>query len=408
MTNSVTHSVLRDDINIILRAALSAVDPANAVAAHARRVGPALHFSDGFSRDLNDVDRIVLLGLGKAAVPMAQAILPMIADKPVQAIIATKYGHSSGAESLRAAKHLTLIESAHPVPDENSIRAGNAVWDALGGLSEKSLVIACISGGASALVAAPLDGIRLGTLRAINTALLASGADIREMNTVRAAIDRLKGGGLVRRAVPAQVVGLVLSDVIGDPLDVIASGLTNDPSAKNILVGNNTQACQAAARAAQQLGYAPRIVTTALTGEARTRGREIAMSARSGQPNLLGHAPGAREALIFGGETTVTLRGAGKGGRNQELALAAAIELDGATGEVCVASFGTDGTDGPTDAAGAIALPDTLARARAIGQNASAALDANDSYPFFAALGDLILTGPTGTNVADVVVALRG
>ncbi len=132
------------------------------------------------------------------------------------------------------------------------------------------------------------------------------------------------------------------------------------------------------------------------------------MSARSGQPNLLGHAPGAREALIFGGETTVTLRGAGKGGRNQELALAAAIELDGATGEVCVASFGTDGTDGPTDAAGAIALPDTLARARAIGQNASAALDANDSYPFFAALGDLILTGPTGTNVADVVVALRG
>lgn len=389
--------MLRNHINTILRATLKAVDPGVAVQTHVRRAGSVLHFSDGSAHDLNTVERIVLLCLGKAAVPMACAILPMMQDKPVYAVIATKYGHATQALPGCAGLTIELIESAHPVPDENSLRAGAAVLNALCHLTAHDLVITCISGGASALVAAPLDGIRLDTLRAINTALLGSGADIREMNTVRAAIDRLKGGGLARAAAPAPLISLVLSDVIGDPLDVIASGLTNHPSARNILVGNNTQACQAAARAAQELGYRSRIVTTTLSGEARARGREIAQEIR---------AAGGGVALVFGGETTVTLRGAGKGGRNQELALAAAIALDGAPGEVCVASFGTDGTDGPTGAAGAIALPDTLARASAIRQNARATLEANDSHPFFAALGDLLVTGPTGTNVADVVVSL--
>jgi hydroxypyruvate reductase len=225
---------------------------------------------------------------------------------------------------------------------------------------------------------------------------------------VRSRLDRLKGGGLARLAAPARVIGLILSDVVGDPLEVIASGLTNDPRAQNVLVGNNTQACEAAADAARGLGYHARIVTTQLRGEARERGAEIAREIVSSPP---GAPPGNGVCLVYGGETTVTLRGDGMGGRNQELALAAAIALaaldpQAQTGAL-VASVGTDGTDGPTDAAGAVAFPDTLDRARARGLDAGDFLARNDSYRFFAALGDLAMTGPTGTNVADVVVAMR-
>ena len=216
---------------------------------------------------------------------------------------------------------------------------------------------------------------------------------------MRGRLDRLKAGGLARLAAPAAVVGLVVSDVIGDSLSVIASGLTHDPAARNVLMANNAQACAAAAAAATAQGYATRIVTTALSGEARDVAPRIIADLRAVPPGT---------ALIYGGETTVTLRGNGKGGRNQELALAAAIAMaERPSAGMTIASFGTDGTDGPTDAAGAWADASTLARAAALGLDARTALTRNDSYPFFAALGDLILTGPTGTNVADVVVALR-
>jgi hydroxypyruvate reductase len=228
---------------------------------------------------------------------------------------------------------------------------------------------------------------------------------------VRSRLDRLKAGGLVRLAQPAQVIGLILSDVIGDPLDVIASGMTHEPHAYNTLVGNNTQACEAAATAARALGYEPTIVTTQMRGEARERGTEIAQSLRSDNPPAISNlqSPISKQAFVYGGETTVTIRGEGKGGRNQELALAAAITLDHSTNQpIAVIALGTDGTDGPTDAAGAIATSETVARAIQLNLTPQDFLARNDSYHFFEQLGDLIVTGPTGTNVADVVIALRG
>jgi glycerate 2-kinase len=279
------------------------------------------------------------------------------------------------------------------------MRAGQMVSEALTGLDARTLVLACISGGASALMISPYPGIQLRTMQAINEALLKCGADITELNIVRSRLERLKSGGLVKLASPAMVVGLILSDVIGDPLSVIASGLTNHPDAHNVLVANNTQACEAAAVQARPLGYTARIVTTELRGEARERGREIAAA-------IMSELPGT--CLIYGGEPTVTVHGPGKGGRNQELALAAAITFEQhPDAPACLVALGTDGTDGPTDAAGAMTFPDTLARAAAQNLDAPACLESNNSYHFYAPLGDLIMTGPTGTNVADVIIAIR-
>lgn len=392
-------------LNAILAAALDAADPAQAIQRHVRRDGHVLRVN-GQSYDLSQCDEVRLIAVGKAAAPMAGAALTLFGDRVSRAVVVTKYGHLTGhVWPASTPRDFTLIEAAHPVPDENSVRAGEAVCAALAGCSPRALVVACVSGGASALLIAPHEGISLNTLRAINDALLRSGADIREMNAVRARLDRLKGGGLARLAAPAQVVGLILSDVIGDPLDVIASGLTNDPRAHNTLVANNAQACEAAATAARAMGFDAAIVTTELRGEARQRGQEIAQ----GLLALRARNPTTPLCRIYGGEPTVTVRGDGKGGRNQELALAAALTLAEAratAGLLTVASLGTDGSDGPTDAAGAYAMPDTLARAGALGLEARDYLARNDSYHFFERLGDLIITGPTGTNVADIVIAL--
>lgn len=391
-------------LNAILAAALAAADPARAIQRHAQRDGNLLRV-DGETYDLAGCDDVRLIAVGKAAAPMAGAALALLGDRVSRAVVVTKYGHLAGqAWPANTPRDFTLIEAAHPVPDENSLRAGEAVCAALAGCSERALVVACVSGGASALLIAPQPGISLNTMRAINDALLRSGADIREMNAVRSRLDRLKGGGLARMAAPARVLGLILSDVIGDPLDVIASGLTNDPRARNVLVASNTQACEAAAAAARALGFDTAIVTTELRGEARQRGQEIAQALLA----LRAQHPTRPICRIYGGEPTVTVRGDGTGGRNQELALAAAITLAEARGEagLLIASLGTDGTDGPTDAAGAYATPDTLARAGALGLDAQDHLARNDSFHFFAPLGDLIITGPTGTNVADIVIAL--
>jgi hydroxypyruvate reductase len=398
-------------MDAVLAAALRAADPAEAVRRHASRSGRRLRI-DGQDWDLEACDEVVLIAVGKASVPMAAAALDLAGDRVRRGAVVTKHGHLGDPPPAFAGRGLAVIEAGHPVPDERSLEAGQAVCGLLSGCTERTLVLACISGGASALLAAPQPGISLGTLRAINDALLRSGADIREMNAVRSRLDRLKGGGLARLAAPAQVVALILSDVVGDPLEVIASGLTHDPRARNVLVGNNTQACEAAAAAARALGVDARIVTTELRGEARERGAEIARDlARAIASPQAGAASGQGACLVYGGETTVTLRGDGKGGRNQELALAAAIELAALDPRrragMVVASVGTDGTDGPTDAAGAVAYADTLERARALGLEAGEFLARNDSYRFFEALGDLVMTGPTGTNVADVVVALH-
>ncbi len=393
-----SNNMLRHDIDKMISATLHAVDPRSAVQRHLRRQDATLRL-DGKLYDMTAFDSVILIAVGKAAVPMATAARDIVSDRLTRGIVVTKYGHADAAAGLLNDPRLTVIESAHPVPDANSMRAGQLVSETLTGLNARTLVIACISGGASALMISPYPGIQLRTMQAINDALLKCGADITEMNIARSRLERLKSGGLVQLAAPATVIGLILSDVIGDPLNVIASGLTNHPAAHNVLVANNTQACEAAAEQARALGYAARIVTTELRGEAAERGREIASA-------ILREQPGT--CLIYGGEPTVTIHGPGKGGRNQELALAAALAFgQHPESPACLVALGTDGTDGPTDAAGALTFPDTLTRAAALKLDASACLDANDSYHFFAPLGNLIMTGPTGTNVADVVIALR-
>lgn len=388
-------------VETLVRAAIRAVAPEVAIQHHMRRLGDVL-IAGTRTFDLRAFDEVRLIAVGKAAVPMARAVIALLTDRLTQAVVVTKHGH--GAPLQWRDRTAQVIEAGHPIPDALSVRAGEAVIDALQGCTSRTLVIGCVSGGASALLVAPQPGISLRALQAINEALLRSGADIREMNAVRSRLDRLKGGGLARMAAPARVLGLILSDVIGDPLDVIASGLTNDPRARNVLVASNTQACEAAAAAARALGFDTAIVTTELRGEARQRGQEIAQALLA----LRAQHPTQPICRIYGGEPTVTVRGNGTGGRNQELALAAAITLAEARGDagLLIASLGSDGTDGPTDAAGAYATPDTLARAGALGLDAQDYLARNDSFHFFAPLGDLIITGPTGTNVADIVVAL--
>jgi hydroxypyruvate reductase len=409
--HGVTHADLRRILDRLIRAALRAADPAEAIRRHIHREGDGL-IVDHARYDLAQLDDVRLIAAGKASAPMANEVAALLGDRLSRVVVVTKYGHGPLTPTPSLGGRGGLIEAGHPIPDENSVRGGEAVCEALRGCTERTLVIACVSGGASALLVAPHEGISLGVMRAINDALLRSGADIREMNAVRSRLDRLKSGRLVRLAQPGQVIGLILSDVIGDPLDVIASGLTNDPRAHNVLVGNNTQACNAVTGAARDLGLIPHVVTTELRGEARARGGEIAAALLRTLPAPL--PAGAKGVcMIYGGETTVTIQGEGKGGRNQELALAAAIELDrretsgvSEIPDACIAALGTDGTDGPTDAAGAIAFADTVQRAHTFGLNAQDFLAHNNSYAFFDALGDLIKTGPTGTNVADVMIAL--
>jgi hydroxypyruvate reductase len=316
-------------------------------------------------------------------------------------------------------------------------------------LTEQDLVICLISGGASALLPLPAPGISLDDLQILTDRLLRSGATINEFNAVRKHCSQLKGGQLARRAVPATLICLILSDVVGSPLDVIASGPTvPDPTTyadsfavlerydlldavppsvvtriqqgldgqipetpkpgdpifgrvQNVVVGDNRLAARAAQASAESLGLRAQLLTTHVEGEAR----EVAKvcSALAKEMIASGSPQGPPACLILGGETTVTVRGAGEGGRNQELALAAALALDGweRTMVVCLA---TDGTDGPTDAAGAVATGSTLARARELGVEGFAHLIRNDAYPFFAALGDLIFTGPTNTNVNDLIL----
>ncbi|HWQ15006.1 MAG TPA: DUF4147 domain-containing protein, partial [Roseiflexaceae bacterium] len=341
-----------------------------------------------------------------------------------------------------------VIEAGHPVPDERSVAAGRAVAALLAGATERDLVLVLISGGGSALLTLPVPGVALDDMQALTRALLASGASINEINALRKHLDRVKGGGLARMAHPATLAALALSDVVGSPLDVIASGPTvadtstfadawgvlerygladsapgpildhlrrglagaapetpkpGDPAlegVQNVVVGSNAQAAAAALEAARAEGFHPLLLTTYLQGEAREIGRALAAVAR--EIAASGNPLPRPACLVAGGETTVTLRGAGRGGRNQELALAAAADLAGLEG-VALVALATDGDDGPTDAAGAVATGETLARAQALGLDLANHLARNDAYPFFAALDDLLRPGPTHTNVNDLM-----
>ncbi|WP_373538978.1 glycerate kinase [Chamaesiphon sp.] len=423
-------------IQLLIDRALAAVDPFNAIQNHLVVDGEQLIIRE-HEYDLKDKD-IRCICIGKAAVPMSRAINALFGDRISQGLVVTKYHHLG---DLQLPGNWESIESAHPVPDRFSLAAGERMWDLLTACTAQTIVLTGISGGASALAVAPHPwsaltelfthpptpeitketqqliqsaissqltdlltvnpqaNISLDIIQAINSALLASGMSIEQINAVRSRIDRLKGGGLVERVHNGKVIGLILSDVIGDPIAVIASGLTNHPDADNFAIGNNHQACAAVAQAAQEMGYDAQIVTTELDGEARIRGAQIAREII---------ARPARTVLIYGGETTVTLphNCQGKGGRNQELGLAAAIELAAGDVPAWIVTLATDGTDGPTDAAGVTIDETTIDRALKLGLDAQLALDEHNSYPFFDRLGDLHRIGATGTNVADITIAI--
>jgi hydroxypyruvate reductase len=439
-------SELRKAARRIFDAAVRAVEPGEAIHRHLTRVGTALHTGQEVF-DLAKIGKIVVVGCGKAAAPMAHAVGQILGDRVTRGIVVTKYGHLQPTDRIR------IHEAGHPVPDEAGMAGAQAILDHVQGLAPEDLVLVLISGGGSALTPAPAKGISLPEKQALTKALLACGADIREINTLRKHVSRFKGGQLARTAQPAQVRTLILSDIVGDPLDAIASGPTvPDPTTfadalaildkyhirgqvptairshleagaegkvpetpkpgeslftrvRTLIVGSNFQALEAARDEAQALGFTPIILSSFIEGETREIARMHAALAREVRSS--GNPVRPPACLISGGETTVTLRGSGKGGRNQEFVLAAALDIAGWPGTV-ILSAGTDGTDGPTDAAGAIADGETWARAISLGLNPRAAFDTNDAYPFFGTLGDLIITGPTKTNVMDVRLVLVG
>jgi hydroxypyruvate reductase len=441
-------------IQRILAAALSAVEPARAVQQHMHRDGPRLMLGTQ-PYDLRDYARVFVVGAGKAGVPMARAATEVLGSYLSGGIVTTR---ATGDETVisRTNSGLTLLAARHPLPDERGVQATRRIIDLLEQAGEHDLVLVLLSGGGSALLTSPAPGLTLDDLQHLTELLLASGASINEINSLRKHLDTVKGGGLARYAAPATLATLVLSDVVGNPLDVIASGPTvPDPSTfadahavleryslhervpaavverlragmrgdmpdtptaddplfartQHILVGSNQQAATAALHAARSEGCHTLLLTTRAQGEARVVGHLLAAIAREvatgGGAGGAANPPLRRPAcLILGGETTVTLRGDGHGGRNQELALAAIEEMAGLE-QTALVTLATDGNDGPTDAAGAVVTGETLARAQALGLDPAAALANNDAYPFFDALGDLLRPGPTHTNVNDLAL----
>ena len=419
----------RKDALKIFRAALEASDPQHAVLRHLRFDGRILT-AGRRKYVLSNFDRIFVIGAGKASAAMASAVERLLGHRVTGGLVIVPDG--VGARTHRVRLHA----ARHPLPDERGVEGARQIAEVARQAGPRDLLIAVISGGASALLPAPRAPLTLEQKQSLTRALMNGGANIHELNAVRKHISLLKGGQLAALAHPAPVVALILSDVIGDDLDVIGSGPTvadrstvadaqavlakygvRSPAlqetpkpgdarlglVQNLIVGSNRLAIDAAAKHARGLGYRTLVLSTFIDGESR----EIAaMHAAIAKEILAANRPVRRPACILsGGETTVTVRGSGLGGRNLEFVLAAAIALDGQK-SVTVLSAGTDGADGPTDAAGAIADGHAVVRAAALGLDARAYLKNNDSYHFFEPLHGLIKTGPTGTNVMDVRVLI--
>lgn len=406
---------LRDNAEQIMRGAIRAVTPDEAV----RRALEGKEFSG----------RIFIVAVGKAAWQMAKSAVDVLRQPYAAGIVVTKDGHVKGE-----LPGFACYEAGHPVPDENSFLATQAVLDMTAGLHEDDTVLFLLSGGGSALFEKPL--ISGEELADVTQQLLAKGADIVEMNTIRKRLSAVKGGKFAKHCEPAHIEAIILSDIIGDPLDMIASGPTYPDSSScaqaieiaekyeltlsegawqllgeetpkeltsvtSTVIGNVKELCKAAMAECQRLGYETVYLTDCLNIEARIAGAMLGNIARS-------HSEDKKKlAFIAGGETIVYLSGKGKGGRNQELALGAAAGIFGLR-HVAVFSVGSDGTDGPTDAAGGYVDGDTLSDAAAKGLSVEKALQDNDSYTLLKELGGLIVTGPTGTNVNDVAVVLIG
>jgi len=464
LTNSLRASPYGTTVTRILAAALGAVDPAAAVQRYLLRDGDMLHAGDQ-TYDLRAYERVFVVGTGKAGVPMARAAAELLGDRLAGGVVVVKgYGdgrienrvpsgrlkmqkEQSAAQFSISNSQFSIIEACHPIPDERGVAGARRIAQLLEQATERDLVLALISGGGSALLTLPAEAITLAELQSLTNILLRCGANINEINTLRKHLDQVKGGGLARLAHPATMITLVLSDVVGNPLDVIGSGPTvpdtssfadayavlerydvvadapapiverlrsgmsgqiaetlkpSDPRfarVHNLIVGSNLQAAEAALAAARAAGFNTLLLTTFLQAEAREAGRMLAAIARELADS--GHPLPRPACIIAGGETTVTLRGSGRGGRNQELALAAVADMAGLP-ELALVALGTDGGDGPTDAAGAAVTGTTFDRARALGLDPAAHLARNDAYPFFDTLGDLLKPGPTATNVNDL------
>ncbi|HYJ16609.1 MAG TPA: glycerate kinase [Candidatus Limnocylindria bacterium] len=435
---------LRSDAVGIFNAAVKSADAANAVTSQvhvndaaievARRVYPLANFRSVF-----------IVGAGKAAVPMARTMEMLLGERLTGGIVVAPYGQPQMLQKVR------VHEAAHPIPDLAGLAGARLIAGIAGQASAHELIFVLLSGGGSALLPYPLDGLTLADKQTVTQLLLRSGATIQQINTVRRHLSELKGGKLARMADPAQVVTLILSDVIGDSLEDIASGPTapdpsryadcleivrryrlleaipasarsilergsqgeiaetikpNDPvfsRVLNVIVGSNRLATEAARSYAESLGYYSTILSNTVQGESR----EVAKRHAASLKKAMNEPTPESICFISGGETTVTVRGAGVGGRNQEFALAAALEIAG-KGGVVVLSAGTDGIDGPTYAAGALVDGATVSRGTSKGYAAAEFLLRNDSNHFLNATGDLLITGPTHTNVMDIQVMLAG
>lgn len=439
-----TMTRMRADAEEIFKAGLQAADPLAAIHRLCRKDKQRFWVGER-AFDLAAVDRVLLVGTGKATAQMARALEEILGDRITHGLISVKYGHTTPL------RYTQTMEAGHPLPDDNGVEASRQIMKLAGGATRRDLVIVLLSGGGSALLPLPLPGICLADKQRTTDILLACGATIHEINTLRKHLSAIKGGCLAQAAAPARVISLILSDVVGDDPDVIASGPTvpdtttfNDclgiirrydiasrlPDAVrnhidagaagdmeetpkshtsrwdhvlNRIVGSNSQALEAAGHAAQAMGYATLRLSSRLEGETRTVAQVHAAIAK--EVLATGHPLSPPACILSGGETTVVIKGTGKGGRNQEFALSAAAGIDGYRA-IVILSAGTDGTDGPTDAAGAFADHTTVQRAVSAGLDIRAHLANNDAYPFFEALGDLLITGPTGTNVMDLNIVL--
>ncbi len=424
----------------IFYSGLRAVDPYRCVLPQAK------HVRDLFLQGTYKC--IYVVAFGKAALPMVKALTDSLdPGTTIRGIAITKYGHT-GLAGLPGT--IDVFEAGHPIPDEKGVAATAEAVKLLEDADGSILVVCLISGGGSALLVSPREGITLADKQAVTNLLLKAGADITELNTVRKHLSRVKGGRLAEISYPARTISLVLSDVIGDPLDVIASGPTSPDrttyeqalealdkrgvskrvpgnvlrllrggaaglfpetpkpgsrvfqTVENVIVGNNRLATVAAAEKAEELGFAATVLSNKVNGEARKTAASLAREALRIRKVRAKVKP---VCLIQGGETTVTVKGSGHGGRNTESALSFAIEIAG-TGGIAMLSAGTDGTDGPTDAAGAIVDGQAVERMNAIGIDPITCLNENDSYTCLQKEGGLLITGPTGTNVMDLQIVL--
>ncbi len=424
----------------VLSTALEAVDPVKAIERQVSLSDETLRIGQR-TYDLSHYRNIYVIGGGKASGSMAQAVEEILGQRVTAGLVNVKYGYGAETEIVR------LNEAGHPIPDAAGMAGTKQMVELARQATDEDLVICLISGGGSALMTLPAEGITLTDVKSLTDALLRCGATINETNAVRKHLSQTKGGNLARLAYPAEIVSLILSDVVGSPLDVIASGptvadtttfadaygviekyglLEELPSpiverlrrgkegliaetpkqgaesfarTYNLIIASNEVAAEAAMAKAEGLGFHTLLLSTFVEGEAREVARVFAAVAKE---IINSGRPVSRPAcVVAGGETTVTVRGHGLGGRNQEMALSAALEIAGLE-DVMIIPLATDGTDGPTDAAGAIADGSTLRRAQQAGLSAPQYLADNDSYHFFQQLGDLLITGPTNTNVNDL------